>query len=232
MFSMQRSRSDSSAAGRARGRQEPDFTLERSLLPAVTCGVDEAGRGPLAGPVVAAAVILDPTAIPEGLNDSKKLTKRQRSLLFDAILTHATVAFASVPAREIDRLNIRRSSLVAMTRAVRALAITPDRALIDGRDVPNGLVCPAEALIGGDARSSSIAAASIVAKVMRDRMMVCAARLYPAYGFERHAGYGTRHHREALAKFGPCPLHRKTFRLSKKEDAAWSGNHAALSKSE
>ena len=192
----------------------PDFRLEREAgAPRMAvAGTDEAGRGPLAGPVVAAAVILDPDNIPAGLDDSKKLTAEKRAALFGQILAMADVAIASSAAAHLDRSDIRKASLDAMARAVAGLQRPPDFALIDGRDVPGGLSCPARAVVKGDARSLSIAAASIVAKVLRDRMMDRAADAFPAFGFDRHAGYGTAAHRRAIAENGPCPLHRMSFR--------------------
>lgn len=179
---------------------------------APVAGMDEAGRGPLAGPVVAAAVILNPRKIPKGLDDSKRLTFAQRETLFDEILGKAeAVSMASVSAEGIDTVNILRASLEAMRRAVCGLSVKPMLALADGRDVPPGLPCAGRALIKGDQRSQSIAAASIVAKVMRDRMMARLGLLYPAYGFAGHAGYGTAKHRAALKTHGPCPAHRYSF---------------------
>jgi ribonuclease HII len=175
-------------------------------------GLDEAGRGPLAGPVVAAAVILDPARIPGGLDDSKALSRKKRETLFDQIIASAAVSVASVSPREIDATDIRKASLAAMRRAILALPVKPGYALVDGRDIPPGLACPGRALVKGDARSLSIAAASIVAKVMRDRMMMRAATIYPAYGFESHMGYGSAGHLAAIMKHGPCPLHRMSFR--------------------
>lgn len=175
-------------------------------------GLDEAGRGPLAGPVVAAAVVLDPDNIPEGLDDSKALSAARREELFALILASSTVAIASASAAEIDRTDIRKASLTAMRRALSSLPRLAHYALIDGRDVPPGLHCPAKALVKGDARSVSIAAASIVAKVTRDRIMTRACSVYPAYGFSSHMGYASVVHRAAIAKHGPCPLHRMTFR--------------------
>jgi len=191
----------------------PDYSLEMSAGSPVhvVAGIDEAGRGPLAGPVVAAAVILDADRIPAGLNDSKKLTDAARFQLFEQILQTAHVAVASSSASRIDRTDIRLATLEAMRRALAALPERPALALIDGRDVPPGLCCPGKAVIKGDARSVSIAAASIVAKVTRDRMMRHSARLHPVYGFERHVGYGTADHRRAIADHGPCPLHRMSF---------------------
>jgi ribonuclease HII len=174
-------------------------------------GVDEVGRGPLAGPVVTAAVILDPRDIPDGLADSKRLSRARREALFPDILQRAlAVSFASAGAVEIDRLNIRAATLAAMARAVHGLAIAPDRVLVDGRDriaVP----WPCEAIIGGDASVAAIAAASIVAKVARDRLMARLDAAYPAYGFAVHAGYGTAAHLEAIARHGPSPQHRHSF---------------------
>lgn len=193
----------------------PDFSLEnrakrKGLWP--VAGTDEAGRGPLAGPVVAAAVILDPKRIPEGLNDSKKLSAAQREALYERILTEATVSIASSSPKRIDLIDIRKASLDAMRRAVAALDLQAQHVLADGRDLPLRLMCSGEAVVKGDARSVSIAAASIVAKVMRDRMMARAGLVYPDYGFEIHAGYGTERHRSAIVTHGPCPLHRMSFR--------------------
>lgn len=192
----------------------PDYMLEKTngSPDRLIAGVDEAGRGPLAGPVVAAAVILDPDNIPEGLNDSKKLSEQVRLSLFTRILAVADVSIASSGPTSIDRTNILLASLDAMRRAVDGLARKPDCALVDGRDVPQGLCCQASAVVRGDARSLSIAAASIVAKVTRDRMMRRSALLYPNYGFESHVGYGTRTHLAALSDHGPCVLHRMSFR--------------------
>lgn len=175
-------------------------------------GIDEAGRGPLAGPVVAAAVILDPDRIPDGLDDSKKLAAGERERLFGEIVASATVAFASASPAEIDRLNIRGATFLAMRRALHALGEPACHALVDGRDVPPGMSCRATAVIGGDARCLSIAAASVVAKVARDRMMRRACRAFEGYGFSRHMGYGTPEHLDAIARLGPTPLHRMSFR--------------------
>ncbi|MDI6026692.1 ribonuclease HII [Corticibacterium sp. UT-5YL-CI-8] len=194
----------------------PDFSFEtrgmaRGLWP--VAGLDEAGRGPLAGPVVAAAVVLDPQRIPDGLNDSKKLSALQREELFLQILGSALgVAVASVSAEGIDRSNILKASLEAMRRALAALPIPAKSALADGRDVPPGLACPCEALIKGDQRSQSVAAASIVAKVTRDRMMAAFGAQDPRYGFEIHMGYATERHRKAIGQHGACGrLHRVSF---------------------
>lgn len=199
----------------------PDFSIERmtiqdGLFP--VAGTDEAGRGPLAGPVVAAAVILDPDKIPAGLNDSKKLSMAQREALFEIILENATVSIASSSPRHIDQRDIRKASLDAMRRAVAGLTIAPRHVLVDGKDVPPGLICSGKAVVKGDARSVSIAAASILAKVTRDRMMARAGLLYPDYGFGGHAGYGTAQHRAAIAIHGPCPLHRMSFRPLRRDE--------------
>ena len=195
---------------------KPDFTVEsrskrRGVWP--VAGTDEAGRGPLAGPVVAAAVILDPRGFPEGLDDSKRLLPEAREAIFEQILRRAAaVSVASVCAGSIDASDIRKASLEAMRRAVDALAIAPQLVLADGRDVPPGLPCEGRALIKGDQRSQSIAAASIVAKVTRDRLMARCGAWHPAYGFERHAGYATEFHRAAIAAAGGIAgLHRMTF---------------------
>lgn len=198
-----------------------DFSLELAARSAghwPVAGTDEAGRGPLAGPVVAAAVILDPDNIPSGLNDSKKLSLKQREILFEMIMATAHVSIASSGPRLIDEINILRASLDAMRRAVAGLPVKPAHVLVDGRDVPKGLSCSGKAVIKGDSRSVSIAAASIIAKVTRDRMMERAGLVYPAYGFAKHAGYGTKQHRDAIITDGPCPLHRMSFRPLKKDD--------------
>lgn len=193
----------------------PDFRMEQALMRdgfGLVAGADEAGRGPLAGPVVAAAVILDPDNIPAGLNDSKKLSQAQRNALYVDILATSVVAIASSGPRRIDDTDILKASLDAMRRAVTSLAVRPGFLLVDGRDLPRDIPCPGKAVVKGDARSVSIAAASIIAKVTRDRMMEQAGTLYSAYGFEVHAGYATSHHREQIQIHGPCPLHRMTFR--------------------
>lgn len=192
----------------------PDFSLERRLhRDGITpvAGVDEVGRGPLAGPVAAAAVILDPDRTPSGLDDSKKLRAAAREAAFEQILATAhAVSVAFVTAAEIDAINIRRASLAAMSRAVAGLSRPPAYVLVDGRDLP-ALACAGRAIVKGDATSLSIAAASIVAKVARDAMMRRLAALYPDYGFERNAGYGAPHHLDALARLGPTPFHRLSF---------------------
>ena len=191
----------------------PDYALERLALDSGArrvAGIDEAGRGPLAGPVVAAAAVIDPADVPPGLDDSKKLTEARREALFEILVETADISVAVIPAGVIDRINIRVATLAAMSAATAALATPADRFLVDGRDVPP-LPAPGEAIIGGDARSLSIAAASIVAKVTRDRLMATAAIRYPAYGFEQNRGYGTKRHLEALLEHGPCALHRTSF---------------------
>ncbi|MGB6230892.1 MAG: ribonuclease HII [Litorimonas sp.] len=173
------------------------------------CGVDEAGRGPLAGPVVCAAVILDASNVPDGLNDSKALNPARREHLLNALRKSAEIAIAVVEPAEIDRLNILWASLAGMSRAVRALGA--DYALIDGNRLPPDLPCPGEAVVKGDARCLSIAAASIVAKVTRDQLMEEADARHPGYGLAGHKGYPTKAHREALAELGPSPVHRMSF---------------------
>jgi ribonuclease HII len=195
---------------------KPDLALERAALAQgarFVAGVDEVGRGPLAGPVGVAAVILGPEP-PPGLDDSKKLGKARREALYPLILESAlSVSVVFAPAEEIDRFNIRGATLRAMARAVAGLALKPDFALIDGRDAPPGLICPARAVVGGDGLSASIAAASIVAKVARDRLMARMDGLFPGYGFAAHAGYPTAAHRAALTRRGQTPLHRRSFRV-------------------
>ena len=179
----------------------------------LVCGVDEAGRGPLAGPVFAAAVILPTDTYIEGLNDSKKLSEKERERLF-RVITEKAAAFgiASADHKEIDKLNILNATFLAMRRAVGLLTARPDFALIDGNRDP-GLGLPGKCLVGGDGKSASIAAASILAKVSRDRLMVELAARFPEYGFERHKGYGTKLHYEKLREFGPSEIHRVTFNL-------------------
>ena len=175
------------------------------------CGVDEAGRGPLAGPVCAAAVILPPDFALPGLNDSKKLSEKKRELLFPMIQEKAvawSVAFASV--EEIEELNILRATFLAMNRAISGLDPRPDLALIDGNQ-NREIAMPSRTVVHGDARCACIAAASILAKVSRDRLMVELAKQYPQYGFEKHKGYGTKAHYEALRAYGPSPVHRPSF---------------------
>jgi ribonuclease HII len=173
-------------------------------------GLDEVGRGPLAGPVVAAAVVLDLLNVPDGLNDSKLLPMERREALFEEIVATAHVGIASMSHVEVDSRNIRQASLTAMCRALAALPCRPDIALVDGNDPPD-LPCPVQTVIKGDAQIASIAAASIVAKVVRDRMMRRLGPLFPVYGFHTNVGYSTAVHLAALAKRGPSPFHRRSF---------------------
>jgi len=177
----------------------------------IVAGVDEAGRGPLAGPVVAAAVILNPKRIPKGINDSKAMTPAARETLYREIMRTAEVAFVSASPRRIDRIDIHKATLWAMCAAVEALPRRPHRVFVDGKEFPDGLPCPAEAVVDGDAKLVSIAAASIVAKVTRDRLMQRLGLSLPGYGFEKHMGYATREHREALERLGPTDHHRRSF---------------------
>ena len=178
----------------------------------VFCGVDEAGRGPLAGPVYAAAVILPPEPIIEGINDSKKLSEKKREALFDVICdTALAYSIATASVEEIDTHNILQATFLAMRRAVEGLQMAPQLALIDGNRAPGGLMIPCETVIKGDALSASIAAASILAKVSRDRHLLELDKQYPQYGFAGHKGYGTKAHYEALEQYGPSPVHRMTF---------------------
>ena len=175
------------------------------------CGVDEAGRGPLAGPVCAAAVILPPNTIIDGVNDSKKLTEKKREALFDVIKETAVsycIAYSSV--EEIESINILNATMLAMKRAVEGLDVKADYAMIDGNKMPP-LDIDGETIVKGDAKSMSIACASILAKVSRDRLLYEYAKEYPQYQFEKHKGYGTAVHREAILKYGPCPYHRMSF---------------------
>jgi len=193
----------------------PDFTLEQTAIDAghtLIAGVDEVGRGPLCGPVTAAAVILDPQNIPAGLNDSKKLTAKRREALYDLLLECASVSVAHATVAEIDELNILRASHLAMERAVAGLPKTPDHVLIDGNLIPKGLTLSAQAVVKGDGKSVSIAAASIMAKTVRDRIMVDLAQQYPGYGWEKNAGYPTAVHLESLQKLGVTPHHRRSFK--------------------
>ena len=192
----------------------PDFALEREAPSAPVAGIDEVGRGPLAGPVIAAAVILDadrlPAAIAGAIDDSKKLTAAKRETLAAWIEANAIMALGQASVDEIDRFNILQASLLAMTRAATALPTAPAFALVDGNQLPK-LACPARAVVGGDGLSLSIAAASIVAKVARDRLMTELDRRYPGYGWAHNAGYGTVEHRSALLHLGATPEHRRSF---------------------
>ncbi len=188
----------------------PTFAPENQVDLAPVCGIDEAGRGPLAGPVVAAAVILDRDNFPGGLDDSKKLTEQRREELYEALCECAQVSIGMADIAEIDTMNILQASLLAMTRACEALPETPKFALIDGIHAPK-LACPTACLKGGDGKSLSIAAASIIAKVTRDRLMRALGLDYPGYGWERNKGYGSAEHLAALKKLGPTPHHRTSF---------------------
>ncbi|MBY0135725.1 ribonuclease HII [Paracoccus yeei] len=192
----------------------PDYTLEQDAIlhgARHVAGVDEVGRGPLAGPVTAAAVILDIRCIPDGLDDSKKLTPSRRALLAEAIMARCDWAVAHASVEEIDRLNILRASHLAMCRALAGLRRRPCVALIDGNMLPRDLDLPGQAVVGGDARCLSIAAASIIAKVFRDRIMVDLAQQHPGYGWDVNAGYPTPAHRQALLDLGITPYHRRSF---------------------
>lgn len=179
---------------------------------AYTAGVDEAGRGPLAGPVVVAAVILDPAHPIDGLADSKQLSPRRREALFPLIIERAAAhAIVRIEAAEIDRINILEATLLGMRRAIQQLAIAPTLALIDGNRLPRNLPCAARAIVRGDATEPAISAASILAKVARDRILVDYDVRWPGYGFAQHKGYPTPAHYAALAKLGPCPEHRRSF---------------------
>ncbi len=176
------------------------------------CGVDEAGRGPLAGPVCAAAVILPENCIIEGLNDSKKLTEKKREALYDIIIEKALaygIAFGTV--EEIEEVNILNATYLAMNRSIEQLHIKPDFALIDGNRIPTDIKVTAEAVVKGDSKSMSIAAASVLAKVTRDRLLLEYDKQYPEYAFAAHKGYGTKAHYEAIARYGITPIHRKSF---------------------
>ena len=200
------------------GKGPPTLQYEAELRAqghAVVAGIDEAGRGPLAGPVSAAAVVLPDEFVLEGLNDSKKLSPKKRDALFEVLTNRDDVVWAVsvVDAEEIDRVNILRASHIAMARAFADLDPSADAALIDGLPVPaRDFPSPQMALVKGDSRSLSIAAASIIAKVWRDRLMEKFDREYPEYGFQSHKGYGTRQHLAALESHGPCPIHRRSFR--------------------
>ena len=190
------------------------WTLENEIYDegiALLCGVDEAGRGPLAGPVCAAAVILPRNCVIPGLNDSKKLTEKKREALYDVILESAVscgIAFATV--EEIEEHNILAATFMAMNRAIAQLAPRPELALIDGNRNTD-IRLPSRCIVGGDGKCADIAAASVLAKVTRDRYMLQMAELYPEYGFEKHKGYGTKAHYEAIRQYGPSPIHRPSF---------------------
>lgn len=192
-----------------------DYEIEKEYTEKgfrLICGIDEAGRGPLAGPVCAAAVILPIGTEIEGLNDSKKLSEKKREMLFPMIIENATaygIGFAS--EQEIDEINILNATFLAMSRAVEALGISPDLLLIDGNQKPKIGVGEEVTVIKGDAKSVSVAAASVLAKVSRDRYMLEKSQEYPQYAFEKHKGYGTKLHYEKIAEYGVSPIHRKTF---------------------
>lgn len=193
----------------------PDYEYEKAAKKcgfSLICGVDEAGRGPLAGPVCAAAVILPGDAVIEGLNDSKKLSEKKREMLYDVIKEKAlafSVAYGTL--EEIEELNILQATFIAMNRAIDGLEIKPDFALIDGNRVPKDIKIPCETVVKGDGKSMSVAAASVLAKVTRDRLMLEYDKKYPEYNFKKHKGYGTKEHTELIKKYGPCEIHRISF---------------------
>lgn len=193
----------------------PDFEYEKNAQKngyKFICGVDEAGRGPLAGPVCVAAVILPIDCEIEGLNDSKKLSEKKRELLFDVIKEKAVaycIAYGTL--EEIEKYNILEATYLAMNRAIEGLSQKPDFALIDGNRIPKGISVPCETVVKGDMKSCSIAAASILAKVTRDRLMIEYAQKYPQYNFQKHKGYGTKEHYEAIKQYGVCEIHRLSF---------------------
>lgn len=196
----------------------PDFTLEQhhalrlGIDVKLVCGVDEAGRGPWAGPVCAAAVILDPDNMPDGIDDSKSLSPSAREQAYEQIIAKARAyGIAMVGPSQIDQINILQATYLAMQQSIAALQLLPSLVMIDGNRAP-ALLCPSVTIIKGDALSLSIGAASVLAKVARDRLMLEADALYPNYGFGRHKGYGVPEHSQALARFGPCPIHRMSFK--------------------
>lgn len=193
----------------------PDYEFEKAAVNSgfsCICGVDEAGRGPLAGPVCAAAVILPEGAAIEGLDDSKKLTEKKRERLYDIIKETAvaySVAYGTL--EEIETVNILEATYLAMNRAIEGLNVKPDFALIDGNRVPRGIKIPCETIVKGDSKSMSVAAASVLAKVTRDRLMLEYDKKYPEYNFKKHKGYGTKEHTELIKQYGPCEIHRLSF---------------------
>lgn len=192
----------------------PDFSFETAAMlrgARRVAGVDEVGRGPLAGPVTAAAVVLDADNIPNGLNDSKKLTAKRRQELAGIIMAHCDWAVAHVSVEEIERLNIYHASHLAMSRAVAGLRTPPDYVLVDGNRLPRDLPAPGEAVVKGDARCLSVSAASVIAKLLRDQLMADLAQQFPGYGWERNAGYPTPEHKRALMELGVTPHHRRSF---------------------
>ncbi len=193
----------------------PDYEFEKAAVNSgfsCICGVDEAGRGPLAGPVCAAAVILPEGAVIEELDDSKKLTEKKREKLYDIIKETAvaySVAYGTL--EEIESVNILEATYLAMNRAIEGLNVKPDFALIDGNRVPRGINIPCETIVKGDSKSMSVAAASVLAKVTRDRLMLEYDKKYPEYNFKKHKGYGTKEHTELIKQYGPCEIHRLSF---------------------
>lgn len=193
----------------------PDYEFEKAAVNSgfsCICGVDEAGRGPLAGPVCAAAVILPEGVVIEGLDDSKKLTEKKRERLYDIIKQTAvaySVAYGTL--EEIETVNILEATYLAMNRAIEGLTVKPDFALIDGNRVPRGIKIPCETIVKGDSKSMSVAAASVLAKVTRDRLMLEYDKKYPEYNFKKHKGYGTKEHTELIKQYGPCEIHRLSF---------------------
>jgi len=188
----------------------PSFVLEQESSVSPVCGIDEAGRGPWAGPVVAAAVIFKTHVMPKGLNDSKKLTAASREALYAYIMEHCHVGVGEASVEEIDRINILRATELAMQRAMAALPVAPLFALVDGNRIPP-IAIPAQAIVKGDSKCASIAAASVIAKVTRDRIMAAYGLQYPQYGFDTNAGYGTAKHQQAIAEHGILDIHRKSF---------------------
>ena len=193
----------------------PDYEFEKAAVNSgfsCICGVDEAGRGPLAGPVCAAAVILPEGAVIEGLDDSKKLTEKKRERLYD-IINQTAVAYSVAygTLEEIESVNILEATYLAMNRAIEGLNVKPDFALIDGNRVPRGINIPCETIVKGDSKSMSVAAASVLAKVTRDRLMLEYDKKYPEYNFKKHKGYGTKEHTELIKQYGPCEIHRLSF---------------------
>lgn len=189
-----------------------EFDAQKRVSASVLCGVDEAGRGPLAGPVACAAVVLPADLRLEGINDSKKISEKKREMLYELIVEHAiSWKVEMIDPEIIDQINILQATMVGMRLAVEGLAVKPDLVLIDGNRCPEGIEAPTEVVVKGDANSASIAAASILAKVTRDRYMRKLAEEYPQYGFEKHKGYGTKLHYEMIEKYGVQPFHRKSF---------------------
>ncbi|MGC3937845.1 ribonuclease HII [Roseobacter sp. EG26] len=194
---------------------KPDFEMEQAAYASGklrVAGVDEVGRGPLAGPVTAAAVVLDPACIPDGLNDSKQLTAKRRTHLAELLMQSADFSIGHASVEEIEQHNILRASHLAMQRAVAGLDVAPDHVLIDGSMVPRGMNISAQPVVKGDTRCLSISAASIVAKICRDKIMVDLAQQHPGYGWETNMGYGSKSHMSALQNLGPTPHHRRTFK--------------------